>query len=193
MTKGRNFILLFAVLLVSFFSMNQNALAQQGCPPDGAIPPNIPWIDGGGTIVSITVNGITCDYKVGYCWRNIGDVEPMIEVYVWDVSPIDINCFNQIQPPPSGPELLKLAAYALIKQNPDNNQWPCPPCPTTEPNYRFYYDNCWYNGSPCAGGNSYCRTELEVCCDGNGNRITNTLNSFVIGDDCVSPCEPQCN
>jgi hypothetical protein len=176
-------------LLFTLNSLKSFAVCEDQCPTD--IPPvNIPWISMPSTVVYVTFpNGKICAYNVCYCWRSVGVVAPYIEVYVKGGGPVDPNC-PPIEYIYDGPLVMRLLAEAILKQNPHNLPWICPPCPDEFIEYRAYYDRCWTNGISC-NGNSYCQGIYHVCCTAGIKTITWISNS-VLGDNCDTPCNGSC-
>lgn len=187
----KKFNLFFATFSVALLlgSYSLFALCELPCPSN--IPPlGIPWIPMPSVVVQVTFpDGTVCDYNVCYCWRDVGSVAPFIEIYIKGGGPVDPNC------PPSmyvniGSLVSRLLAEAVMKQNPHNLQWPCPPCPDFIAEYRAYYERCWDLMTPCYG-NTYCQGNYQVCCNGS-TRMISLISKTMLGDNCISPCLGGC-
>ncbi len=174
-------------LFFTLTSLKSFALCEDPCPTD--IPPlDVPWNSMQSVVVNVTFpDGTICAYNVCYCWRGLTASLPEIEVYIKTCSPVDPGC-----PPTVTPGLLrKLVAEAVLKQNPHELSWPCPPCPDYFMEYRAYYDRCWNNNLPCIGGNSYCQGIYHICCTA-GVRTLSWISNNMLGNNCVSPCTGGC-
>jgi len=181
-------ILLFAITYTNF-SDNCDALP---CPTD-IVPLNVPWTALPLTTVSVTYpDGTVCQFYVCYCSRTVGLTgPPIIEIYVRLFAPVDPSC------PPSGyplngPLIARLVSEAILQQNPNGLNWPCPPCSENfYLEYRAYYGRCWDNGVQCSG-NTYCEGVYSICCDENLNRVLTFIEKRMMGDNCESPCLGDC-
>ncbi len=186
MKKNILFILIFILSLGNLFAQCESIPCPSNIPPT-----SIPWIPMAQTTVNVIFpNGIVCEYYVCYCWRDVGITDQIIEIYVKGGGPVDPNC------PPveyllDGPLVLRLLGEAVMRQNPHGLNWPCPECGQMAIEYRLYYERCWFEGVPCAGGNSYCVGIYQVCCTA-GMKFINKIGSSYLGDNCTYPCTGGC-
>jgi hypothetical protein len=182
--------MLIALLLPSR-SMAQQTLCNS-CPPDNiGVWPGLPWINHGCVDFPITVQGVTCMWRVCYCYRTSGLVSPneFTEVYVCS-STMLVPCPLDL----TATEMMTIGATELIRQNPAGNL-PCPPCPAAQTNYRVYYTTCMNTttGLLCNSWNALCGQEFKICCDPlTGNRNALPTGPVIPGGSCPTGCEQQC-
>ncbi len=178
------------VLLGLTFSANK-LNAQCDCPQD--IPPtNIPWtVEGPHYIFIYDDEGDHCVFEAYYCWRKILDYypSPEIQVVVCKYSPTE-DCNENFNL--SVWEIYKKLGIKIIELNPDNLDWPAPPCPYGYPYYSVVTFGCYdvYDETPC-GGLVYCKYLFEVCMSA-GQRITKPLGATTVGDECPVGCDNKC-
>ena len=175
-----NFKLFDSLLIVTLFLCLISINAKSQCPAQFDPYPNIPWTNQGCVIMMVSYNGTWCETNVCYCWRNVGISAPFIEIYVNSHVLTNPNCTNM-----PWQERCTWAGIQLIKSNPNNSNWPCPPCPSDLPNYNIYVGACLDTyGLPCSNGRTYCKQTYIVCCDPQtGVRSANSVgNPIIIGD-----------
>ena len=112
----------FLILLISALSTTE---VKAQCPTN-IQPISVPWYNVGCTTIWVDFNGVKCEVDVCYCWRDVGFAAPRTEVYVYSATPVDPGC------PPANltyRQILMYSGISILKQNPNNLGWNCPPCP----------------------------------------------------------------
>lgn len=187
----KKYLLLFAVLL----SLGASKVYAQ-CLPD-TLPTNpackTSWVSETTTML-VTVNGVTCSWTITYCWRTWGCISPTTDIYVVNVTvPTPPPC-NQVGITPWG--YLKIAGANILQKNPNNLDWPCPPCDPNSTgiiNGQVYYGACYSGNIQCAAV-AWCQNKYYLCCDPDtGERILTYIGAEAIGD-CVigGGCDTHC-
>ncbi|MBS1538943.1 MAG: hypothetical protein JST20_14490 [Bacteroidetes bacterium] len=188
----KKFIILFVVLL-SFGAVN--TFAQ--CPPDslpGASPYMGAWVKDSCVTIKVpkTSNpSDSCDWNVCYCYRVGGLTAPFVEVYVYASAYVDTcNPFNVTE------DANLILGKEILKKNPRNHYWPCPPCDegSGAPNRRIIVTGCRTKLFPYPSCNAgccfYCAYDYEFCCDEDGTKHLTLVNSTTVGTGvCPSNCE----
>ena len=183
-------IMLIALLLPSR-SMAQQTLCNS-CPPDNiGIWPGLPWINHGCVDFPITVQGVTCMWRVCYCYRTSGIVSPneFTEVYICSAQTL-VPCELELTPT----DMITIGGRELLRQNPAGNL-PCPPCPPAQTNYRVYWTSCKHEttGLFCNSLDALCGEEFKICCDPlTGARYTLFTGNVQIGGTCPTGCKQEC-
>lgn len=161
------------------------------CPTD--IPPtHVPWNPMGPVYVTIMDdNWKFCEFEVYYCWRTYQDPapSPWIDVFVCSFTPT-ANCNENFSLSIS--KIYKRLGEKIIELNPNNLDWPAPPCPQVYPYYAVKTFGCYDNldGFPC-GGSVYCEYlyEVSLC---QGQRIVTQIGLGSIGGNCPFGCSSGC-
>jgi hypothetical protein len=183
----KKFIVLFVILL----SLGVAKVSAQ-CPPNN-FPTSQPcgsnWVGTTTVHVPVEIGEVWCTWIITYCYRTWGCTAPYVDIWIVNVTDSQPCGQNSI----GTWNTFKLAGEKLIKYNPNNYDWFCPPCGNIDitPNYQIYYGSC-YNGSvPCPAA-AYCQNKWYVCCDPNtGERITTYIGSEAIGN-CMTGCTTIC-
>jgi len=182
----------FCFAILSKHNTYGNCDTPPPCPPPFAFGyPEVQWISGGCVEVEVEFpNGKKCMVCVCYCWRDIGAVAPFIEIVITKLSKVDTTCDSS---PYSLPEIWKYTGEAIIKQNPGNLNWYCPPCPEEVTNYSIYFGSCWDFSTPPAQcpGVTYCKITYGVCCN-LGVRNVRYIQTEAIGGTCEDDCNYDC-
>lgn len=183
MTKSLFFKSFVVLIFIAFYYTNANA-----CPPQFDPWPSVPWIDAGCIVIDVDYNGKICATNVCYCWRNVGIVAPFTEIYVYSHVLEDPTCTEMGYQSRS-----RLVGEQLIKTNPHNLNWACPPCPIQTANYNVYIDACT-NGFGSCNNNSYCRQTYLVCCDQQTGikSVIKYGGPMILGLTCDDGCSSDC-
>jgi len=140
----------------------------------------------------------SCPWSVCYCYRVGGLTAPFIEIYVYGASIVNPNCIPFV----SGDDQLLILAKEVLKQNPRNHLWPCPPCTGGggAPNRRILLTGCRSTIPPYPSCNAgccfYCAYDYELCCDNDGTQHliyiqTTTVGTAICPNGCqIGPCGP---
>ncbi|MBS1538744.1 MAG: hypothetical protein JST20_13485, partial [Bacteroidetes bacterium] len=133
----------------------------------------------------------SCSYSVCYCWRAGGLAAPFVEIYIYGYSvipPLYCNPFSE------GDNYTSIIFKRLVRQNPKNNDWPCPPCSlgVGAPNTRLTVSGCKDDVNPnisCGTCCYYCTTDYAVCCDDDGNKVITYISQSTVGTtSCPAGC-----
>jgi hypothetical protein len=189
-------ILLSFAVVTAFLLGSVSAFSQ--CPSDslpGGSPYMGPWIKDSCVIIMVPkYNDPTdsCPYSVCYCYRIGGLTAPFVEIYVYGASIVPPGC----NPFGGGVNQDIILGKEILKKNPKNRDWTCPPCSNGSgaPNRRVMITGCRSTTPPyisCdAGCCFYCAYDYVICCDNDGKKHLTFIQQTTVGTAvCPSGCQ----
>lgn len=182
---------LMTVAMLLFFEIN-TAKAVCDPPPDDLGGYEMEWSEMECCTLNITVGEISCTYVACYYWREPNPSAYLIEISVcydfYAIGDCDLGQYYTIA------QIAKFIGEAILETNCNGNNWPCPPPPYSNPNYRLYLAGCFYNGNPCANPGAWCKQEYAITCLPPDGRpvLTEIGNATTIGS-CTAPCQIDCD